>query len=151
MIVVSGEITTDLVTKRTFNKILRLANRHTMLHLKDDILPSKFTIAGGREYDYEPRPRGYQIWKAKTKGHQKPLVKTGLLERTVLASTKITATQSRAKLKARTSFPLTPKRRRELEAVSASDMQEMEERRLKEVTRLANNPQFRRKRKRKVA
>lgn len=150
MIVVSGEITTDLVTKRTFSKIMRLVNRHTMEHLKNEMLPDKFTVAGGREYDFEKRAKGYQIWKAKTLGHQKPLVRRGILERTVLGSGKVTATATRAKLTAKASFPLTPQRRRELEAVSTQDKAELEELRLREVTRLANKPQFRRRRKTKV-
>ena len=149
MIAISYDIKSTLVTKRTHARLMRLVNRNTITELRDRILPDKFTAAGAREYAYEKRAKGYQIRKAQTKGHQRPLEFTGRLKRTFQSSFRITATATRAKLRARSPFPLSTERRRELEAISDQDSRQLELAAVKQSTRLANKPQFQRKTRRR--
>lgn len=122
---------------------MRQVNRYLMGLIREKVLEEKFTTKGAREYDYKPRTKGYQIKKATRRGHTRPLEYTGELKDTMLASAKITATATRGKLRCRTSFPLTPERRRELESISTEDDAQILAAAQAEYARLANLPENR--------
>jgi len=56
------------------------------------ILPRHFDTAAGARYGYKPRKRRYQIRKAKSKGHQKPLVWSGRLQKDIRSFASVTGT-----------------------------------------------------------
>lgn len=56
---------------------------------KANILPKKFTSAGGQEYRYRSRSVKYLAEKQREKGHQHPLVFTGRLQRQVTSGAQV--------------------------------------------------------------
>ncbi len=83
------------------------------------------------------------------RGHQIPLVFTGKLKRTIISNARVTATKDRGRLQARGYFPMTAQRRAEIEVVSNREEQLLAQEYEKDYEQMANQPRFRRKRKRK--
>ena len=86
------------------------------------IVPETFTTSGG--YKYERRSRPWRKIKIRLKGHQKPLVFSGRLQKAVVLGSKIAATQRKFSFTARAPFPLKKKRSEELEVISARETRE---------------------------
>lgn len=134
-----------LTTKRLHTKIMRTLNQAQALRSLGR-MPRHFanvpeTKPGG-DYDYETRDRKYQIAKAKIKKHQRPLVFTEDLLKTVLGTMKTVATPTRMVLRAKASFPLTHERKSELEKVSDKEIEQDLERYERDYIRMANDPSF---------
>ena len=146
------DVESSLMNKRNHNKAMRQLFRESMEDIRDDYWPKHFesnseTRPGGG-YGYEPRGRGYQIYKAKSKGHQKPLVLSGRMKESILSGPRITATSKGGKIRSRNYFPMTLQRRQEIEAVSDEERRELAKQLEEKYVRLANRPEFQRKRKR---
>lgn len=129
MAIIKFEMVTRLVTKRSHARIMREVLRATMLNHREKRLGKHYkdipeTKPGGA-YGYEPRGAKYIQRKARKKGHNKPLVWSGQLQRFVRNNGQITATQHRARFKT----PRLPKRSnvliaqfaREIEAISRDE------------------------------
>ena len=149
----------DLVTERTHKRILKQVNREIgVLHrnrtLKKHFENNAETRPGG-DYGYEARTKKYQIRKAKKKGHQKPLSFTGDMRRVVTGSSRITATQHRWRVYARTgkklNLQLGQQIKNELEVVSEAEISKYISLMEKRYVQLANQPQNRRKRRKKLS
>ena len=149
----------DLVTERTHKRILKQVNREIgVLHrnrtLKKHFENNAETRPGGA-YGYEARTKKYQIRKAKKKGHQRPLSFTGEMRRTVTGSSRVTATQHRWRVYARTgkklNLQLGQQIKNELEAVSEAEIDKYISLMEKRYVQLANQPQNRRKRRKKLS
>jgi len=133
------------VTKRLHARIMRTLNQAQALRSMGR-MPRHFqsvpeTRPGG-DYDYEPRDKGYQINKAKIKRHQRPLVFTEELFKTVMGSMRTTATPTRMVLRAKASFALTHERKTEIETVGARELEQDLERYERDYVRMANDPAF---------
>jgi len=149
----------DLVTERTHKRILRQVNREIGVLHRNKTLKKHFennpdTRSGGA-YGYEARTKKYQIRKARKKGHQRPLVFSGEMRRTVLGTSRVTATKDHWRVYARTGKTLNPELRRqitdELEAVSEREIDQYISLMQRRYTMLANRPENRRKRKKKLS
>lgn len=123
---VGVKIDAKLFSKRGHARVMRAAFRDALTFQRDQIWPTHFenndmTRPEGA-YGYEKRSKRWQIKKAKLKGHQKPLVFTGALRNSVINNSVVRSTQHRGTLKAKSTFPMTYERRREIEAVTSSQI-----------------------------
>ncbi len=132
-IVFTYEMTSDLVTARTHKKILREAYRRALMNHREKRLGKHYrenaeTRPGGG-YGYDPRNPEYVKRKQRVKGHRRPLVWSGRLQRFVRNNSRITATAKGGRLKT----PVIRKRRREfvsqyvreLEAITPAEQKEI--------------------------
>lgn len=158
MAIIKFEIREQLVTKRTHARIMRQILRDAMMHHREKRLARHYqdipaTRPGGA-YGYEPRGTKYTRRKAQKKGHTRPLVWSGRLQRFVRNNGKITATQHRARFHT----PRLPQRSnvlaaqfaREIEAISRDEADreipaDLQARYLKEVVKPSNQRQRRAK------
>lgn len=78
-----------------------------LLHWDRAILPRHFESSAPSRYvgAYQPRTRGYQIRKARMKHHQKPMVWSGTMERTLLATPTVSARVEGSSMKATLTLP----------------------------------------------
>lgn len=145
LIALAWKIEGRIGSKRTHSRIMRTLNKaqglRTMGRMPKHFANAPETRPGG-EYDYEARDKGYQIKKAKVMRHQKPLVFTGELQRTVLSSMRVTATATRMVLRAKASYSLTPERKAEIEAIGGREVDQDLERYERDYVRMANDPTF---------
>lgn len=153
MIVISYEIDSSLVTKRTHNKLMRKLHRQAMSRIRFSYWPRHFErntdTAPGGAYGYEKRSKRWQQRKARTVGHQKPLVFSGRMRRHILGNARIAATATRGTITARNYFPMRSQRRDEVEAVSDQERRGLIDRMGRDYVLLAKRPEYQRKRKRK--
>lgn len=145
----------DLVTKVTHRKIMRsimraIGNLHKRKTIKKHFEINKETRAGGT-YDYEKRSRKYQLDKARQRGHQRPLVKTGRMRSAVLGTSVVRATKNKWTYQARNYFRMLMIRREELEAVSPDEFSEYVDRLNDQYIRQANAPGNQRKTKKRIS
>ncbi len=142
------------VTERTHARILKQVHREIGVLHRNRTLKKHFenrpeTRPGG-EYGYERRTKKYQIQKARKKGHQKPLVFSGDMQRTVTGTSRVTATQHRWRVYARTGKTLrtllSQQIKDELEAVSQSEVDHYLSLMERRYAQLANRPENQRKR-----
>lgn len=63
--------------RRTFKKVMAAGFQELGDHFQKENLPRRFTYAGGKMLNYDPRKRGYTNTKKKRKGHVDPLVWSG--------------------------------------------------------------------------
>lgn len=156
----------SLVTKRGHKRIMNKLNRQTLARHRDRELPKHFernamTSPGGA-YGYKRRTLKYNRYKGRQKGHVKPLVFSGALRRTILATAKVRATASGGSLRAtgprvtdegtgRSYWLLQFRKesREEIEAISPNEEKLMARRFARDYARYAERPEFQRKRKRK--
>lgn len=69
--------------KRWFGQAMRTALRDAGVYWHKRILPKHFTPAAEIEYGYQKRTAKYLKRKQRVKGHQRPLVWSGVLERSL--------------------------------------------------------------------
>ena len=79
-----------------FRSIVKAANVHIVHLWHKEMLPGHFKQSATQFYGYAKRTKRYQIQKARTFGHQKPLVWTGTLERNATRDIQVTGTSKRA-------------------------------------------------------
>lgn len=149
-IVATFEIRSDLVTARTHNRIMREVWRRALLNHREKRLAKHYQEGAEQKYGYRPRDPAYTAAKLRVKGHRKPLVWSGQLQRFVRNNGRITATAKGGRLKT----PVVRKRRKEFVGQYVREIESFtpEERReiVKEVKALylaeVNKPQNRRQR-----
>lgn len=137
-------------TVRKHNQLMRLLLRESLELHRDVRMRQHFSTSAYQEYGYAPRSKGYQLRKAKKKGHQRPWVWTGETERTMHAGSVITATKDRGRLRFRVRFPLTLQRRRELESFSAKDVDEIKRRLKTRYGEMVKLPEWKETRRRRI-
>lgn len=143
----------DLVTKRNHDKIMNKLHRTTMERHQRVGLPARFrqgpkTRPGG-EFDFEKRSLKYQRRKKKRKGHLKPNVWTGkTLQRA--KSAQVRATAKGGRIYFRSHFRMRLSRLNEFERISPLEVSKYIRTMKREYVEMANSPQYRRKRKRKI-
>ena len=142
----------DTVTKRSHGQIVRRLNRELMSKHGQSVLPQHFeerpeTSPGG-VWNYAPRSAAYQERKQKRYGHKRPNVKTGKMRRAVLGKVRVTSTQNKGTLITSGSgkHRLQNWQRAEIEAVSPKERRTNALWQQQRYKRLANSPQYRRKR-----
>lgn len=119
-----------LVTKRTHAKLMRDLNREVMTRHLDNTIPKHFQevpeTAPGGEYGYRERAKLYTRAKRRAKGHAKPNVWTGELQKSVIGRARITGTQHSSSLimKGTPKHRLTDWQRREIEIVTRPERRE---------------------------
>jgi len=151
MIVLEIGIETTMLTARGIRDISRTVNRLEMTNFRNERLPRHFEnnadTKGGGAYGYRVRTKGTQIKKAKEFGTTAPLVRKGTLRQRVLATAKITATDTRGTMKARASTrtPISQDVVREIEAVSDEEARGIAKRWGETFAVLATQPKFKRK------
>jgi len=157
VIFIGANIEAKMISKRGLAQALRLTNRLTMLEHRAETLPLKFknvpqTRPGG-EWGYAKRDKEYMKQKARRKKHQRPNVWDGDLEKAVLSTARVTATQHGARLIARGSAatPLTTARRKEIEMVSSTDQLMRQKSWLKTFVQVIQQPQFKKKKRTRAA
>lgn len=121
---------TSLLTKRGHNQVSRLTNRTVLeRNYQREIWPQHFRNNGktapGGAYGYLRRSQRWQKFKERKYGHNRPLYATGKLQRTLFARSKVTATANRARLYSKGYYPMTADRRREIEVVTRSEVNQM--------------------------
>ncbi|MFO0979684.1 MAG: hypothetical protein U0996_25015 [Planctomycetaceae bacterium] len=151
MIALKAVIEDDLLTDRAIDQVLRLTGNLVMQEHRER-LPGHFENGAVKKYGYRPRTKKYmkyKAWKFKT---QRPLFKTGALQAAILRSAKVIATSKKAELRARGSneSPLRDQYRRELEAFSEEEERANQFSFLQKFVKLAEDPSFKRKRRRTV-
>lgn len=126
------QIDANLYTKRGHKVALNHALRTSLEWWRDNRLPQRFennakTRPGG-ELGFFTRSKGWQLKKAKVKGHQRPNVYSGALRASVLTNSPVRATAGanpKATFRAKCTFPMTPARRREFEYVPPDERDEI--------------------------
>lgn len=144
----------DLLTQASHRKILNQLFRESLEHHKQVILPRHFkhvpeTTPGGA-YGFRKRSDRWLKKKKRMGKPDEPNVFTGGLRSRVLGASKVRATFRRGTLTAKAPWPLTTRRRSELEVVSNREQERMTKKIEKGYVKRANSPEFRRKRRRKI-
>lgn len=110
------------------------------VHWHDKILSKHFTVAGSFEYQYARRTYAYSERKERTKGHRRPLVFKGDLERQLSRQREVTAdtsTRGSPSVKIRLSGPkyfhMKPSPRQPDLAAEVSRVSERDERELARI------------------
>lgn len=115
-------------------RAMRLAMQAGVEHWWKEVMPGHFETSAAAKYGYEKRTKKYMIYKARKQGHQKPLVFSGALERSVRRGVNLTGTSTRARgamdapkylYQYRTSKPVD--KHAELTRVTDGEMQELGE------------------------
>ena len=70
---------------REWNKIKRTAGQEMAQHFFDHMLAIRFTVEGGRKLNYGKRSPATQRAKSRKKGHQNPLVWSGVSRKRAMA------------------------------------------------------------------
>lgn len=138
----------DLVTVRTHNRIMGDLMRETIYGHRDKTLQEHFRPGNAQRYHMERRSQRWQKYKLKHYGTNIDLVATGETQR-MLAAVLPTSTKDRGRIRARTHFPLTDKRRQEIEVVLVSERGDIVKFINKEYVRRAMLPGNRRRRMRR--
>lgn len=114
------------IAKRELNNINKGTMQDVGEYWHNHFREKHFTTAGAREYGYAPRARGYMIAKAKKKGHQLPLVWTGVSRlRSMFPRIVATASKANAKVRIVLNMPQLnriPRLREEMERVSQREL-----------------------------
>ncbi len=152
---VVAEIVEQGVTKRTHNKIMKKINRAAMIHHRDKRLALHYqenakTRPGG-EYGFRERSKKYNRRKMRKKGHTKPNVYSGYMQRYIRNNSRITATRNRGRFYSRNYFKMKVEARQEIEVVARSEHVEIAKEQNERYTTEANKPSNQRKRRRKVS
>lgn len=96
MIAIDFETTTTTrFTRKAWELISKAAWERVGAYWHERILPKHFTTEAASQYGYEPRGRKYMIQKAAAKGHQRPLVYKGDLERAVTRLRDVSSVRAR--------------------------------------------------------
>ena len=127
---ISYDFQTDVVNKRTHNRIIREANRKVGEFISNKVLPRKFSRHAYLDYPgvVRRRSRDYQRRKRAKVGHDIPNVLTGAMRGYVLTDNvgnKITATRNGGRVYIRNYFPMPARQRLELEAINDRDRSNM--------------------------
>jgi hypothetical protein len=147
---ISYTVDSSLVTKRVHGQIMREVNRGMLLRWRDRYLPLHFQSGNHQRYRLDIRSIRHTIRKRRKYGHSIPLVFSGQLRDTIRQNMKPpTATQYRASIRSRGYFRMKEGLRSEIERVMPFENEELAEWALKEYTRMARSPQYRRIRRRK--
>ena len=143
---------TDLVTARTHNKIMRTVNRETGEHIATKVTKKKFQKSALREYPGIVTPRGekYNRRKQRKVGHTIPNVLSGRMREHVTSNSRVTATRNGGRVMLRNYFPMQARQRQELEAMNQGDVARAQVHANNVWLREANKPKNRRKRKRRI-
>lgn len=124
MMQISMEFTTDIVTKRVYNTIMRDTNRRVGQEVAKKVLPLKFNRYAYTAYPgvVMRRTQGYAKAKRKKVGHDIPNVYTGQMKAYVLSSGHtITATRNGGRVYIRNYFKMRESQRQELEVLNERD------------------------------
>lgn len=117
------------INQREHAKLMRDANRKTMTNHRDKRLGKHYQVNAettpGGAYGYEKRSAKWTNKKLIKKGHKRPNYYTGFMARTIRNNSRITATQTRARMIARHVRPMKDQQRREIEAISDAEKQEI--------------------------
>ena len=137
--------------KRLVRESLRkAANYHRTVTMGDHFKKNRKTAPGG-DYGYAVRSVRYMAQKLKKYKTDLPLVRTGRLRRWVRSNSVVTATSTRgARLRIKSPFPMTPERRKELEAFPADERAKSREVANEFFRKEASKPSNQRKRKRRI-
>lgn len=144
-----GDVTDRLHAQLVRASLRKSAEKHVQVTLGKHFQDVPETQPGG-EYGYTARGKKYNMQKLKKFGSRLPLVRTGKLRRYVRNNKKITATQNKATVYLRSYFPLTDQRRKELEALSAADLQFAEKTARDHYNTEAAKPENQRKRRKRI-
>lgn len=147
--ILSINLTSDLVTKATLNRIRRAVNGDAGDWIIETVVPAKFTRSAYHEGTAQRRTRKYRERKMRKVGHDIPLVLTGRMRSEVTRSAKRTATANGGRVKLRNYFPMSGEMRGELETLSPRQTQRLARRMERQFEREVNDPANRRKRKRR--
>lgn len=152
--IVKIEIENTTTTVRGHARIMRYANRKAMTNHRDKRLGKHYqnipeTRPGGA-YGYAKRSEKYTERKRRKKGHTRPLTYSGYMARFVRNNSRITATQKRARFKAKNYFPMTQQRRDELEVISEAERKEISQEIQQIYVAESNKPKNKRKRRKKI-
>jgi len=89
---------TPSMKKRAFNRIVAEALREPLHYWYHHFLPLHFTEAAKKRYSYTVRSLRYTRRKRREKGHIKPLVWSGRLQRDALKKYRITTNSKRGRV-----------------------------------------------------
>lgn len=142
--------TSKLSHSKLMNDVMRdMGNAHKLRHLPKHFEACPETSVGGA-YGYKARSVRWQKRKAR---EGKPLIAnvySGRMRETVLRSSKVTATQSRARVYVKNYFPMPDSQRAELEAVSKPEVKYLAGRVGKNYANLSKSDKYKRKRRVKI-
>lgn len=138
----------NLITPRRHKQLMNLLLRREMEKHRRDRLPAHFQKGADRKYGYAPISKGYAIKKAIRNKEIVPMVLTGRMRDTVLATSKVTATDTRSRLYARNYFPMKDYFRSQVEKLLPSEESEMADNIGRNYAMLANTSVWARKRSR---
>jgi len=141
---------TSLSHGRLMNDVMRdMGTAHKIRHLSKHFEAVPETRVGG-EYGYAARSLRWQKRKQREGKPSQANVYTGRLREKVLRESQVTATQYRARVKAKGYFPMPDKQRKEIEAVSGKETKYLAGRAGKNYANLAKSDKYKRKKRVKV-
>ncbi len=138
----------NLITPRKHKQLMNKLLREEMERHRDLRLPKHFVLGANAKYNYQPISKRWAIHKAKKTGSVIPMVYTGRL-REAMSTSRVTATDSRARMYGRGYFPMQDYFRGQIEIVLPSETTEMVTRIGKQYAALVNTRDWGRNRSRK--
>lgn len=136
---------------KLMNDVMRdMGMAHKLRHLPKHFESVPETSVGGA-YGYAARSIR---WQRRKQREGRPLIAnvyTGRMRETVLRNSKVTATQTRARVYVKNYFPMRDSQRRELEAVTDSEVKFLANRTHKNYANLSKTEKYKRKKRVKLS
>jgi len=140
------EIKTEMMTKRTTNRLLNDIHRENGEHHAIHTMPKHFEFGAYQRYKYKRRSAKYTREKFAKHGHRIPNVMEGDMMRIVLATARggVTATAGGWRMKARGTqkHRMWAQSKVELEQISESEIDEYGDRNMRKFVRSAGTAKY---------
>lgn len=107
----------NLITPRRHKQLMNALLYAEMTMHQRHTLPQHFRLGANRKYSYKPITAKYSIWKKKKVHHLIPMVLTGRMRDAIIGTSKVTSTNTRARLYAKNYFPMRDDFRSQVEIV----------------------------------
>lgn len=148
MFTIGATFDESLITPLRHKQLMNMLLRREMTKHKLNTLPKHFQHGADKKYGYKPLTFKYQAWK-KDKIHELvPMVFSGRMRDTVIGTSHVTATATRARLYAKNYFPMKDYFRSQVEIVLPQEEAAMADNIGRNYTMLANTSVWGRQRSR---
>lgn len=117
----------DVITAAKHRALMNACLRWTMTEHKNRTIPKHFQLGANTRYQYKPITAAYSIKKKKKVHHLIPMVLKGWLLAAIRATSKVTATHTKARMYARGYFPMKDDFRDQIERVRPDEIVDMAE------------------------
>jgi hypothetical protein len=146
---INATIDENLITPAKHRQLMNFLLRLTMTQHRDGTLPTHFAPGAAGKYGYKPLKRGYIQEKIKKTGKNVPMVFTGRLRDVVKATSKVTATATKARIYGKGYFTMKDDFRKQIEVVTPDQLDNMAELIGNRYAYFVKQPEWARKRRKK--